>query len=43
MTWESWARQTECAECGSETHLTGGLCRTCAEAMGYLPKEDDTQ
>lgn len=40
MIRESWAQQTACAECGKETHLTGGLCHACAVAMGYAEKED---
>lgn len=37
---ESWAGQPECAECGKERHLTGGLCTACAQSLGYATPED---
>ena len=43
MIRESWAVQTECAECGKDTYLTGGLCRGCSESMGYTTSEEDTE
>ena len=35
MTWESWSVQAECADCGRERYLTGGLCLDCSMSMGY--------
>ena len=43
MTWGSWAVQTDCAECGKDTYLMGGLCRICSESMGYTTPEEDTE
>jgi hypothetical protein len=40
MIRESWAVQTECAECGKERRLTGGLCLPCSESMGYSSNEE---
>lgn len=42
MIRESWAVQTECAECGKERRLTGGLCLPCWESMGYAPSKEDS-
>jgi predicted amidophosphoribosyltransferase len=41
MTRESWAVQTECAECGTETHLTSGVCRDCRAALDGMITEWD--
>jgi len=42
MIRESWAVQTECAECGKERHLTGGLCQPCRVSMGYASSKEDS-
>lgn len=39
--WESWARPTECAECGRDVYLVGVLCRPCRVGLGIDPEEDD--
>lgn len=39
MIRESWAVQTECAECGKDTYLTGGLCRGCVFCSESLEED----
>ena len=41
MIRESWAVQTNCAECDTDTQLTSGLCHSCAVSMGYATVEED--
>ena len=35
MIRESWAVQTNCAECDTVSQLSGGLCHGCRVSMGY--------
>ena len=39
MIRESWAIQTNCAECDTDKQLTGGLCHACRVSMGYEKEE----
>ena len=41
MIRESWAIQTNCAECDADKQLTGGLCHDCRVSMGYEKKESE--
>lgn len=38
MIRESWAIQTNCSECDTETQLTGGICHDC---RGHICWTDD--
>jgi len=39
MIRESWAIQTNCAECDTVSQLKGGLCHGCRVSMGYEIEE----
>ena len=41
MIREAWWVQTDCAECGKEDYLRGGLCYECGVGLGYIEAEEE--
>jgi hypothetical protein len=44
MSWngaQDYVRLTNCAECGTDAHLTNSLCHGCRVSMGYENEEEN--